>query len=114
MTRRERKEAIEFYIGISPWLIGLVFFTGGPILASFVISFTKWRLLSPPEWIGIENYIGMFQDEGTRVSLGVCATESVQEGFEGGDRRPAEGGRHADCTEPGRVPHVGVHRGGAA
>ncbi len=70
MTRRERKEAIEFYIGISPWLIGLVFFTGGPILASFVISFTKWRLLSPPEWIGIENYIGMFQDEGTRVSLG--------------------------------------------
>ena len=70
LTRRERKEAIEFYIGIAPWLIGLVFFTGGPILASFVIRFTKWRLLSPPEWIGLQNYIGMFQDEGTRVSLG--------------------------------------------
>ena len=38
----------------------------------------------------------------------------MQEGFEGGDRRTAEGGRHADCTEPERVPHVGVHRGGAA
>ncbi len=70
MTNRERREAFEFYLGIAPWLIGLVFFTGGPILASLAISFTKWRLLSPPEWIGLQNYIEMFRDEGTRVSLG--------------------------------------------
>ncbi len=38
----------------------------------------------------------------------------MQEGFEGGVQRTAEGGLHADCTEPGCVPHVGVHRGGAA
>ena len=70
MTNRERREALEFYLGISPWLIGLVCFTGGPILASLTISFTQWRLLSPPKWLGIQNYIDMFQDEGTRVSLG--------------------------------------------
>ena len=70
MTNRERREALEFYLGISPWLIGLVCFTGGPILASLAISFTQWRLLSPPKWLGIQNYIDMFQDEGTRVSLG--------------------------------------------
>jgi len=55
-TQRAREE-FEFYVGISPWLIGLLLFTGGPILASFVISFTEWRLLSPPEWVGLANYV---------------------------------------------------------
>lgn len=70
MTNRARRETLEFYVGIAPWLIGLVFFTGGPILASLAISFTKWRLLSPPEWLGLRNYIELFQDDGVRVSLG--------------------------------------------
>lgn len=53
---RQAREALEFYIGISPWLVGFLLFTGGPILASFVLSFTEWRLLSPPKWVGLTNY----------------------------------------------------------
>ena len=55
-THRAREE-FEFYVGISSWLLGFVFFTGRPILAFFVIRFPKWRLLSPPRWFGLANYV---------------------------------------------------------
>ncbi len=32
----------------------------GPIIASFVISFTYWDVMTPPQWIGLENYREMF------------------------------------------------------
>ncbi|MEO3868684.1 sugar ABC transporter permease [Nonomuraea sp. B12E4] len=58
-----RREARRFHLFVSPWLIGFVLFSGGPILASIVISFTKWSLLRPPEWVGFANYQKMFADE---------------------------------------------------
>ena len=59
-----QREAFEFYLGISPWLIGFLAFTGGPILVSFVISFTDWNLLSAPHWAGVSNYVKLLtQDE---------------------------------------------------
>jgi len=58
----ERKEARQFYLFISPWLIGFVLFGGGPIIASALISFTDWSLLNSPRWIGLANYQQMFQD----------------------------------------------------
>ncbi|MER3486977.1 MAG: ABC transporter permease, partial [Chloroflexota bacterium] len=51
-----RREEIEFYLLISPWLIGFIFFTGGPILASIALSFTEWSVLDVPRWIGLKNY----------------------------------------------------------
>lgn len=54
------RHRLEFYIAISPWLIGFLFFTGGPILASFYFSFTDWNVLSPPRFLGLKNYVDMF------------------------------------------------------
>lgn len=48
------------YLFIMPMLIGLIVFRFGPILASFVISFTEWRGTTPPEFIGFGNYIELF------------------------------------------------------
>ncbi|WP_053206584.1 carbohydrate ABC transporter permease [Jiangella muralis] len=62
-TPLARAEARNFYLFLSPWLIGLVVFTGGPILASVGISFTDWSLLSDPSFIGFDNYTRMFTDE---------------------------------------------------
>jgi len=68
------REEFEFYLGISPWMIGFLVFTGGPILASFIISFTEWRLLSPPKWAGLANYIALLtKDKAIWVSLGNTA-----------------------------------------
>lgn len=60
MSPRARREAIEGYISISPWLIGFVVFTVGPLLASAYYSLTQWTITRPPEWIGADNYVRMF------------------------------------------------------
>jgi multiple sugar transport system permease protein len=66
-TRRLRKrlnlrtrEAITFYLFIAPWLLGFLFFYVGPMVASFGFSLTRWDLLTPPEFIGVDNYVRMF------------------------------------------------------
>lgn len=56
----QRKEALAFYLCVLPWIIGFLFFYIGPILASLYYSLTKWDLLTPPEWIGLENYVRIF------------------------------------------------------
>ncbi len=51
-----RREAIEGYIAIAPWLLGFVAFTAGPILFSLYMSFTYWDLTDRPRWAGLQNY----------------------------------------------------------
>jgi len=60
LTPRARQEAIEGYLGILPWLLGLILFTAGPMLASAVISLTNWDIVRPPVWIGLGNYVELF------------------------------------------------------
>lgn len=65
VSRRRRfslaqREALTFYLMISPWLAGFLLFTLGPMVASLVISFTRWDLLSPARFVGLANYQKMF------------------------------------------------------
>lgn len=48
---------------ITPWLIGLLVFTIYPFVSSFILSFTDYNMISAPKFIGIKNYINMFNDE---------------------------------------------------
>jgi multiple sugar transport system permease protein len=41
---------------ITPWLLGLVLFTAGPMLASAVLAFMKWDLIVPYQWAGLANF----------------------------------------------------------
>jgi multiple sugar transport system permease protein len=60
--KRSTREAIEGYLFILPWLIGLVVFTVGPIVATLFISCTEWQLFGAPKWVGLANYVRMFND----------------------------------------------------
>ncbi len=40
----------------SPWLIGFVALTGGPILFSIIISFCDYDILNPARFVGLANY----------------------------------------------------------
>lgn len=53
---KEKRETILGWVMVSPFLIGFVFLTAIPMIASFVISFSEWDMLSNPEWIGFDNY----------------------------------------------------------
>jgi len=56
-------EAIAGYLFISPWWIGFLIFTVGPLIASFALSFTEWNLIKPPRFVGLQNYIDLLKDE---------------------------------------------------
>jgi multiple sugar transport system permease protein len=58
----ERREERAFYLFISPWIIGFILFSAGPVLGSFVISFTQWSMLSAPSWTGPTNYQRLVND----------------------------------------------------
>jgi multiple sugar transport system permease protein len=52
-------ETLWGYIFIAPWLIGFLIFSLGPVIASFVLSFTEYELITEPRWIGFDNYVEM-------------------------------------------------------
>jgi len=54
------RRALWGYLFITPWLLGLIFFVAGPILASLVLSFSKYDILSPPQFVGFQNYYHAF------------------------------------------------------
>jgi multiple sugar transport system permease protein len=55
-----KREAIWFYIIVSPWIIGFLIFTVGPILCSIYLSLTSWDLFNAPKFIGFNNYVKLF------------------------------------------------------
>lgn len=61
-SKLKRQEIFAFYTFISPWLIGFVLFTGGPVIASLYFSLTNYTILSRPEFIGFGNYSSLFKD----------------------------------------------------
>jgi len=48
------------YIFMLPWLIGFLFLTLGAFLFTLYLAFTQYDLLSPPEWVGFDNFKEMF------------------------------------------------------
>lgn len=63
MSPRARREAVEGYIFILPWLVGLVAFVVGPIIASFYLSFTDYQIVKPPTFTGLANYQRLAGDD---------------------------------------------------
>lgn len=51
-----RREEIEGFLCISPWLIGFLVFLVFPILLSIYLSFTDYDYISPPKFVGLVNY----------------------------------------------------------
>lgn len=61
--RLMRSEAISGYVFASPWIIGFLVFTIGPILVSVVLSFCDYDVLHPARYVGWENYRELFGDD---------------------------------------------------
>ena len=57
-----QREAVWAYFFISPWILGFIFFTVGPMLASLYYSFTRYNIISSPQWLGLANYRDIVKD----------------------------------------------------
>ena len=60
VTAYTRRETLEFYLFISPWLIGFLVFLVYPLGSSLYLSFTRYTIATTPVWIGLENYLTAF------------------------------------------------------
>ncbi len=59
-TRAIQKQGRQLLTGLlfaSPWIVGLLAFYLYPIAASFYNSLTEFSVLTPPQWVGFDNYV---------------------------------------------------------
>lgn len=54
---------MEGYLYIAPWLIGFLFLTMGPVVFSFIMSFSQWDMISSPKMVGFSNYVTIATDD---------------------------------------------------
>ncbi|WP_129668987.1 carbohydrate ABC transporter permease [Phytoactinopolyspora endophytica] len=71
LTKREGRAA---YLFLAPWFIGMAVITIGPILGSLYLSFTDYSLLQPPEWVGLDNFERMLNDDRLHSAIVVTVT----------------------------------------
>jgi multiple sugar transport system permease protein len=64
MSPLQRREAIAFYLFASPWILGFLVWTLGPMVASLYLSFTNYDLFSAPHWVGFSNYTQLVATDG--------------------------------------------------
>ena len=58
----ERSQLKWGYLFISPAIVGLLLFSLGPMLFSFITSFTEWNVISPMKIVGLGNYARLLKD----------------------------------------------------
>jgi multiple sugar transport system permease protein len=61
--KRERRETLAGYGFLIPWLIGFFGLTLIPMAYSLYLSFTRYNIFQPPQWIGLDNYVRLFTDD---------------------------------------------------
>jgi multiple sugar transport system permease protein len=72
MARRrglQRRESRAAYLFLSPWIIGFLIFTAGPMVVSLVLSFTDYQLVGPSHSVGMANYRELAADPRIAKSL---------------------------------------------
>jgi multiple sugar transport system permease protein len=57
------REGITFYLFITPWLVGFLLFTVGPVIASLGLSLADYSIVTPPIFRGLGNYQDLFSED---------------------------------------------------
>ncbi|MBU1098063.1 MAG: sugar ABC transporter permease [Ignavibacteriae bacterium HGW-Ignavibacteriae-2] len=56
------KKQLTPYLLVSPYLLHLAVFVAFPVVFSIVLTFHKWNIISPMEYVGLTNYVRLFKD----------------------------------------------------
>ncbi|MGQ9554709.1 MAG: carbohydrate ABC transporter permease [Anaerolineae bacterium] len=67
------RENLDGWLFIMPWVLGFLIFTLGPMVASAVMAFTQWDILTAPKFIGLGNFTTLAKDPLFSRSLGNTA-----------------------------------------
>ena len=58
-----RMEEISGWLFASPWILGFLLFTAGPMIASAFFAFTDYNIVQPPRWVGPQNFSRAFRED---------------------------------------------------
>ena len=86
MTSFRRREAFMGYLFLTPWLLGFLIFLAGPMVASLYFSFTEYKVIKAPLWIGLANYQRMLGDD-RAIRAGQAGDALGAAQFDSGDAR---------------------------
>lgn len=59
-ARHMQEEALSGLFFLSPNFLGFFIFFAGPLVLSFYTSFTNWDAFGTRDWVGLNNYLGLF------------------------------------------------------
>ncbi len=54
---------------LAPTVLGLGLFWGVPIIGSLILAFFRWDIITPPEFVGLANFIELFTDPTVSVAF---------------------------------------------
>ena len=78
LSEQRRREAVRGKLCVEPAVLGFLLWQLGPILGSFYIALTDWRIAGYPTWIGLDNFHRILAaDRLFTTSLGVTAYYSL-------------------------------------
>jgi multiple sugar transport system permease protein len=73
-SRSDKRENRVAYLFLLPWLLGFFGLAVVPMATSLYLSFTSYSLITPPRWIGLQNFQNMLGDARLLNSLRVTFT----------------------------------------
>ncbi len=68
-TGPRKKNQALIWVFLAPTVIGLGLFSVVPIIGSVVLAFFRWDIITPPEFVGFENFAQMGTNPTIRVSF---------------------------------------------
>lgn len=57
------KKKLIPYLLVSPYIFHFMIFVVFPVTFSIVLTFNKWNIIAPMEFVGVDNYFRLFQDK---------------------------------------------------
>lgn len=64
-----RKNRTLIWVFLAPTLIGLGLFSFVPILGSMVLAFFQWDIITPPRFVGLDNFVTLVTNPTVRLSF---------------------------------------------
>lgn len=62
LLKSSTRESLAAFGFLAPNFIGFLVFTSLPVFASLGLSFVRWDLFSPPQFVGLNNYLTLLRD----------------------------------------------------
>ncbi|MFC0675001.1 carbohydrate ABC transporter permease [Brachybacterium hainanense] len=69
VPQRRRGSKLLIWVFLAPTLIGLGIFNVIPILGSLLLAFFRWDIITPPQFVGVDNFVSLAANPTVRVSF---------------------------------------------